>query len=169
MPERWDNIEILQAIDRLQANAAGAAAWLNGQQLMSEITGTYTVDQSRWAGFVQELLIARDAGLLTFTPPYRVGGSRPAEPSDPNMYVQSISDFALTVAGQDCARGRMLAAEPPDPADPAEERRPTGQQPDARDHRGRHRRAVHTRAGRRLSPRGGAPARHPHTARGRRP
>ena len=117
MPERWDNIEILQAIDRLQANAAGAAAWLNGQQLMSEITGTYTVDQSRRAGFVQELLIARDAGLLTFTPPYRVGGSRPAEPSDPNMYLQSISDFALTVAGQDRARGRMLAIEPPDPAE----------------------------------------------------
>lgn len=117
MPERWDNIEILRAIDRLQANAAGAAAWLNGQQLMSEITGTYTVDQSRWAGFVQELLIARDAGLLTFTPPYRVGGSRPAEPSDPNMYLQSISDFALTVAGQDRARGRMLAIDPPDPAE----------------------------------------------------
>ena len=115
---RWDNIEILQAIDRHQENFDGAAAGISGQDLMKEIAGAYVVPQERWAGFVLELHIARDAGLLTFRPPYRAGGSPPPDPDrDPNIYLQSIRDFALTVAGQNRARGRLIVQEPPDPAE----------------------------------------------------
>jgi uncharacterized protein (TIGR02391 family) len=66
-------------------------------------------------GFVQELHIARDLGLLTFKV------QRDPRPNladaDPNWYLQTLSDFALTVAGQDRARGRMVAQPLPDPCE----------------------------------------------------
>ena len=118
MAARWDNLDILRAIDRHQENFGGAAAGISGQDLMREIAGAYVVPQERWAGFVLELHIARDAGLLTFRPPYRVGGSPAPDPErDPNIYLQSIRDFALSVAGQDRARGRVVVQDLPDPAE----------------------------------------------------
>ncbi len=67
MPTRWDDIEILQAIDRHQEQSAGAALWhVNGLQLMEELAGGPVGEEHRWRGFVQELCNARDAGLLTF-------------------------------------------------------------------------------------------------------
>jgi hypothetical protein len=37
--------------------------------------------------------------------------------ADPNWYLQTLSDFALTVAGQDRARGRMVVQPLPDPGE----------------------------------------------------
>ena len=46
------------------------------------------------------------------------GEFRPTQPdSDPNWYLQNLWDFALTVTGQDRARGRMLGVSVPDPAE----------------------------------------------------
>lgn len=86
--------------------------------MMQQLTRRYVVDSALYPGFVQELHIARDAGLLTFDPPHAAGRSLPPDPStNAHMYLQSIRNFALTVAGQDRARGRVVIQEPPDPAE----------------------------------------------------
>jgi len=114
---RWDNIEILQAIDRIQGETyrGGPIRSMSGLQLMEQVNGKMVAEQQLMRGFVQELHIARDLGLLTF----RVQGDfRPTQPdTDPNWYLQNLWDFALTVTGQDRARGRMLALPVPDPAE----------------------------------------------------
>jgi uncharacterized protein (TIGR02391 family) len=115
--DRWDNINILQGIDRYQQETyrGGPLRTVNGLLLMQHLTGTYVHDQQQVRAFIQELHICRDLGLLTFD----VEASPRANlaDADPNAYVQAISGFALTVTGQDRARGRVVAQPPPDPAD----------------------------------------------------
>jgi hypothetical protein len=118
MPKRWDDIEILQAIDRHQKQSAGAPAWhLDGLRLMEEIAGRPVSEDHRWRGFVQELYNARDAGLLTFHVDTAPGGQPPQPDSNPHYYLQQIRRFALTVAGQDRARGRLVIQPLPDPSE----------------------------------------------------
>src|ERR1700727_1519433 len=113
MISRWDNIEILQSIDRIQRETYGGGPIrsMNGLYLMEQIRRITEPQLTR--GFIQELHIARDVGLLTF----RVQPDpRPnLADADPNWYLQTLSDFALTVEGQDRARGRMIARPVPDP------------------------------------------------------
>lgn len=115
MTSRWDNIEILQAIDRLQRETyrGGPIRSMNGLHLMEQVSGT--TDLQRMRGFVQELHIARDVGLLTFT--VRQDPRPNLADADPNWYLQTLSEFALTVAGQDRARGRIIAQPLPDPGE----------------------------------------------------
>jgi uncharacterized protein (TIGR02391 family) len=115
--ERWDNIDILRGIDRYQQETyhGGPLRTVNGQLLMQYLTGAYVHDHQQVRGFIQELHIARDLGLLTFDVQ---PSPRPnLADADPNAYVQIISGFALTVTGQDRARGRVVAQPPPDPAE----------------------------------------------------
>jgi uncharacterized protein (TIGR02391 family) len=67
------------------------------------------------AGFAQELRIAAAAGLLTFR------SDRDEQPNlaenNPNYYLQTIWNFALSVEGQDRARGRVIVQPLPDPDD----------------------------------------------------
>lgn len=117
MADRWDNIEILQAIDRKQQETyrGGPLSGVNGLSLMNEINGSTVSEHQRWRGFVQELHIAADLGLLTFK---IQADPRPNLPdADPHWYLQTISDFALTVPGQDRSRGRMVVQPLPDPAE----------------------------------------------------
>ncbi|HEY2265841.1 MAG TPA: TIGR02391 family protein [Streptosporangiaceae bacterium] len=117
MSFRWDNIEILRAIDRIQGDTyhGGPIQGLSGLQLMEQVGGKTVADQRVTGGFVQELHIARDLGLLTF----RVQGDfrQVEQETNPHWYVQNLWDFALTVAGQDRARGQMIIQPPPDPAE----------------------------------------------------
>ena len=114
---RWDNIEILQAIDRLQVDihSGGSLSSYTGLSLMQHIDNAAASQQQAMRGFAQELRIALDAGLLTFR------ADRDTPPNlpdvDPNWYLQTIREFALTVAGQDRARGRIVVQPPPDPAE----------------------------------------------------
>lgn len=123
MALRWDNIEILRAIDRIQSETyhGGPIRSMSGLQLMEQVTGQAAAEQQITRGFVQELHITRDLGLLTF----RVQGDfLPSQPdTDPHWYVQNLWDFALTVTGQDRARGRTVAQSIPDPAE--DDGRPT--------------------------------------------
>ena len=68
MADRWDNIEIVQAIDRRQQETyrGGPMRGVNGLHLMEQITGVMVHEPQLVRGFVQELHIARDLGLLTF-------------------------------------------------------------------------------------------------------
>ena len=79
MADRWDNIEILQAIDRKQQETyrGGPMRGVHGLYLMEQITGSMPHDQQLMRGFVQELHIARDMGLLTFRPSQTRGRTWP--------------------------------------------------------------------------------------------
>jgi hypothetical protein len=58
MRNRWDNIEILQAIDRIQERyGSGPVTAMNGMYLMDEINGTRVTEPALWRCFVQELHI----------------------------------------------------------------------------------------------------------------
>ena len=117
MVDRWDNIEILQAIDHRQQETyrGGPMRGVNGLHLMEQITGVMVHEPQLVRGFVRELHIARDLGLLTFKVQ---ADPRPnLADADPNWYLQTVSDFALTVEGQDRARGRMVVQPLPDPAE----------------------------------------------------
>lgn len=117
MAFRWDNIEILRAIDRIQNETyhGGPISGMSGLQLLEQVSGQRVADQQLARGFVQELHIACDLGLLTF----RVQGNiRMGErETNPHSYVQALWDFALTVVGQDRARGQVVAQPLPDPAE----------------------------------------------------
>jgi uncharacterized protein (TIGR02391 family) len=117
MPIRWDNIQILQAIDRRQQqHGGGPVQGMSGLHLMEDVAGSQVTDPPLWRGFVQELHIARRIGLLTFTETYK--GNPNADPGrNPHFYLQTIWDFALTVPGQDRARGRVVVQPPSDPAE----------------------------------------------------
>jgi hypothetical protein len=113
MAYRWDNIEILQAIDRRQHETYGGGPMrgVHGLYLIEQITGSMPHDQQLTRDFVQELHITRDMGLLTF----RIQpDSRPnLADTDPNWYLQTLSDFALTVDGQDRARAGWSSSRSP--------------------------------------------------------
>jgi hypothetical protein len=117
MVDRWDNIEILRAADRMQRETyhGGPMQGVNGLYLMEQIAGVMVHEHQLVRGFVQELHIARDLGLLVFKvqPDPRPN----VADADPYWYLQTISDFALTVAGQDRARGQMVVQPLPDPAE----------------------------------------------------
>jgi uncharacterized protein (TIGR02391 family) len=80
--------------------------------LLREITGTYALDEQQMAGFLQELLIANAAELLT----WRLL-DQAIRPNDANYSLQQIYQLALTPSGQDRARNRVVVLPPPDPDD----------------------------------------------------
>ena len=112
MAARWDDIEILQAIDRIQQQNDGRPLWQSGYDLMNEIAGVFAVEPRRMPGFIQELHIAYADGLLTC----RITDGT-AGPEVPSHYLTNIRDIALTVKGRDRARGRMVIQPLPDPAE----------------------------------------------------
>ena len=116
MADRWDDIQILQAIDRLQEQYDGGPVRVgHGLWLMEQINGGPVFEHQRWRGFIQELHIARDRGLLTFKVQHN---PRPnLADAEPYYYLQTVSDFALTVDGQDRARGRVVVQPLPDPGE----------------------------------------------------
>jgi hypothetical protein len=66
---------------------------------MERLTGSYVHDRQQARGFIQELHIASDMGLLTFDIAPGPANAGPAS-GDPSVYVQALSNFALTVTGQ---------------------------------------------------------------------
>jgi hypothetical protein len=116
MPVFWDNLTILRAIDDLQTTHGGGRAWSsNGLQLMIDIGGRgVEADPQNCAGFLQELRICCDGGLLTFELQRMAGADPPSLDGDPHYVLQQVSRFALTVTGQDRARDRVVSTPPPD-------------------------------------------------------
>lgn len=110
---RWDNFDILREVDRQQREITHGAPLgsVSGFDLMELMAGGHVTEEGLWRGFVQELLIAQQAGLLTFT----VEQWAPNPRSNPHYYLQTLRNFALTVAGQDRARGQLVVQPGPDP------------------------------------------------------
>jgi hypothetical protein len=109
----WDDTEILRVIDESRRNNTGVAG--SGMSLMQEIARRHDYQLDPYVDygtFVRELLLARDAGLMT----YReiMWGEYGPDPNDPNMYLQRIQDLDITIAGRDRAEGREFRQPPPD-------------------------------------------------------
>jgi uncharacterized protein (TIGR02391 family) len=110
---RWDNITILQAVDRHQERfGGGVVSGLNGCQLMDEIAGRQIMDDKLVRGFLQELEILADEGYLTFK---AYDPSENSRRSWPYQYLEQTRDFALTVKGQDRAHGMRVVQPLPNP------------------------------------------------------
>jgi uncharacterized protein (TIGR02391 family) len=105
-----DNIQILKAIDERQHQVEGRPLMISAYQLLADVAGTYAPQPQQMPGFLQELFIAEAAGQLT----WRLM-DHGANPQDANYYLQQIQDLALTPAGQDRARNRVVVLPPPDP------------------------------------------------------
>lgn len=113
MPIHWDNISILQAVDRHQERFGGGAAWgVNGCALMDEIAGQQVTDDKLVRGFLQELEILAAENYLTFR---AYDTSENGRRSWPYQYLEQIRDYALTVKGQDRARCIKVIQPLPDP------------------------------------------------------
>jgi uncharacterized protein (TIGR02391 family) len=110
---RWDNIVILQVVDGHQERSGGGEVWgVDGRQLMDEVAGSQVTDDALVRGFLQELEILQREEYLTFNAYDRSPNNRTAYPY---TYLQQIRDFALTVKGQDRARGIRITQPLPNP------------------------------------------------------
>ena len=115
---RWDNIAILQAIDRHQERFGGGEVWgVDGRRLMEEVAGRQITEDELSRGFIQELEIAAAEGYLTFGVEIYGGNSEQTRRSYPYQYLQQVRNFALTAKGQDRARGIQVVQQLPNPAE----------------------------------------------------
>ncbi len=113
---RWDNITILQAIDRHQERFGGGEVWgVDGRQLMEEVAGRQVTEDQLSRGFIQELEIAAVEGYLTLSVEIYGGHPEQIRQSYPYQYLQQVRNFALTVKGQDRARGIRIVQPLPNP------------------------------------------------------
>jgi uncharacterized protein (TIGR02391 family) len=117
MVKRWDDLQLLRLIDELEQT--GGSSLQNGLVLMDKAAdGRQHIDWSRdVAPFARELILARDAGYLT----WRDMGFRNIAPTDPlinpQQWLQEIWELSLTLTGRDRARGRVVERTLPDPSE----------------------------------------------------
>ena len=96
MRTRWDDIEILRAIDALQEQHAGGQVAASGRDVMDGIAGSRVTADLLISGFAHELDLARAAGLLTFEVADHAAAYRT---QNTDFYLQNVRHLALTVAG----------------------------------------------------------------------
>lgn len=116
MPIFWNDIEILQVVD--ESERENTATRSSGMSLMQAVAARHEAIASLddYGSFVRELLLAREAGLVTYQEVLWPNGP-PPDPNDPNMYLQRIQNIGLTIEGRDRARGRLIQTELPDPSE----------------------------------------------------
>jgi len=112
MRTRWDDIEVLRAIDGLQEQHGGDPVWLSGREVMNGIAGSWVTEPELISGFAYELDLARNAALLTFEVSDHAAGHRT---QNTDFYLQNVRKLALTISGRDRARGRVIQVPLPDP------------------------------------------------------
>jgi hypothetical protein len=111
MPIHWDDLLLLQTLDRLEGE--GRAYQINGEDLMLAVAGQQIrPDQDREA-FVRLLAVLEQRGLLLFEQMNYRGAYQP-QPHDHN-FLQSLWHFQLTESGRDRARGRIVQERLPNP------------------------------------------------------
>ena len=110
---RWDDLQLLQRIDEIE-QAGGYFG--NGLYLLQRLNQNAGLPQSDgMPEFAKELALACEAGFLTWTDRSSQIVGRYSPTNDPNMWLQTIDDIKLTLAGRDRARGRLILTELPDP------------------------------------------------------
>jgi hypothetical protein len=114
MRTRWDDIEILRAIDALQDQLGGGPVSASGWEVMNGIAGSWVTDAALISVFASEMDLARAAGLLTFEIKDNAAAYRT---QNTGFYLQNVRNLALTIAGRDRARGREVQVPLPDPGE----------------------------------------------------
>jgi uncharacterized protein (TIGR02391 family) len=111
--KRWDDLQILRLIDKFEESEPAVLA--TAFSLMQRMRPGAELDHQRDpAPFAKELILARDAGFLTFDD--RVYGQRPSDPKmEAYMWLQQVRDLSLTLVGRDRARGLEILTRLPDP------------------------------------------------------
>jgi uncharacterized protein (TIGR02391 family) len=110
---RWDDLQLLRRIDEIE-QAGGYLG--NGLYLLQRLNQDAGLPQSDGVSeFAKELALAHEAGFLTWTDRNAQIVGRYSPTNDPNMWLQTIDDIKLTLAGRDRARGRQILKELPDP------------------------------------------------------
>jgi uncharacterized protein (TIGR02391 family) len=110
---RWDDLQLLKVIDDLEQSGQYIS---NGLTLLEQAAQGQTIRQDQEATpFARELLLARDAGYLTWNDQSarQVGQTDPLANS--HYWLQTIWEIHLTLAGRDRARGRIIQSPLPDP------------------------------------------------------
>ncbi len=122
---RWDDIRLLRLIDELETKEPAAVSrpfsLIERTAREWNLPVNYAEDARLLA---EELLLARDAGYLTFDD--QGYGRQLTDPKrDPHYWLQQIGDLHLTLSGRDRARGRVITVPLPD-ADEDDGRTVTG-------------------------------------------
>jgi len=111
---RWDDLQLLRLIDKLETTepAAVSRPFSLIERAARELNRpvNYAEDAKSLA---EELLLARDAGYLTFDD-LGYGGQLTDPKHDPHYWLQQIGDLHLTLSGRDRARGRVIIIPTPD-------------------------------------------------------
>jgi hypothetical protein len=119
----WNDLEILRIVD--EAEQGQRSGIHDGRDLIASVAadGDHVADtQADHESFVRELLVVRDAGLLTWTES-ATHGREPFDPKNkPSDYLHNIYNFTLSFDGHNAARGRVIVTPLPDPAE--DDRRP---------------------------------------------
>jgi uncharacterized protein (TIGR02391 family) len=111
---RWDDLQLLRLIDHLETTEAAVLSRPFALIERAAKEWNRQVDYAADARLLaEELLLAREAGYLTFND--EGYGGRPTDPMrDPHYWLQQIGDLRLTLPGRDRARGRVIVIPTPD-------------------------------------------------------
>jgi uncharacterized protein (TIGR02391 family) len=109
---RWDDLRLLRSIDELEQTGQTAGSGMNLLDRLARDAGVPVYDAMQ--EFAIELQLAHDAGYLSWRDQSDRWAVRATPTSDPNMWLQSFDDIALTLEGRDRARGRVIVATLPD-------------------------------------------------------
>ena len=114
MRTRWDDIEILRAIDARQEQHGGGPVPASGRDVRDGIAGSRVTDPALISGFAHELDLARSAVLPTF----EVADHAAADhKQNTDFYLQNARNLALTITGRDRGCGRVVQVPLPDPGE----------------------------------------------------
>ena len=111
---RWDDIEILRAIDALREQRGGGPAPSSGWDVMNGIAASWVADSALISGLAYELDLARSAGLLTFEVADHAEAYRT---QNTDFYLQNVQKLAPTITRRDRARGWVVQVPLPDPGE----------------------------------------------------
>ncbi len=114
----WHDLEILRIVD--EAEQGERSGIHNGRDLIAAVAADrdHVADtQGDHESFVRELLVVRDAGLLTWTESSTQGRGSFDPKNKPSDYLHNIYSFTLSFDGHNAARGRVIVTPLPDPAE----------------------------------------------------
>lgn len=83
---------------------------MSARDLMDRLAGHRIFDEAAVRSFAHELLLAQDAGHLSFQVEHNLTFT-PSPDREPDYFLQSVRKIALTIGGRDRARGRMIIEE----------------------------------------------------------
>jgi uncharacterized protein (TIGR02391 family) len=113
----WTDIEILRFIDACEQGTCSAPN--TGSDLLRTLAADrdVSVGQGDYAPFLRELAGLAEAELLRWNMVLIPSHMRQPTPAEPQGYLDHMREFALTYKGRNQARGRVIQAPLPDPAE----------------------------------------------------